>query len=458
MSFGYPNTFFGEPQEIQEQQLSYSKFIFIVTAIIFFTSSTLLASCSTSDKSIDQFDIDAERPFGFSWAGFSGPGEVIGSHPETRCRKFTQEISTILPSNKEEAIVDDCVSKKLHRKLVTSDRLPIFFQKGDLAVVIEGLSDPVAYEYSYLHRVIREISPQENTAKRNAHAKIIKNKLLKKYGEPDASGYFDQSSDPGFFVNIRRNQPCDLWIASEIAILLCTERVILLDGGEMSLSFIKLDRAPFGDALRCMTEVEIATACAGVIDTEQREYSNKNTHFLDVLVHWIKTDLFLNCQSTNLEPIERKWELPQKAKAKAAYILGNYQGEELAQYVYENFGSLTEGGSETEEHEATLFLLKLAFDQGSVSAANEIGAALLFCSLGVEQNVSRARNFLEKAAGKGDAYSMKSLALIYLLGLMEDAPAIDKAKELLASCSEIEPAHCTNELRALREISALLEK
>ena len=58
-----------------------------------------------------------------------------------------------------------------------------------------------------------------------------------------------------------------------------------------------------------------------------------------------------------------------------------------------------------------------AYQRGSSDAANEIGAAQIYCYQGTKQNVEAAIPALEKAASKNDPLAMMTLGKIYYQGL-----------------------------------------
>lgn len=76
-------------------------------------------------------------------------------------------------------------------------------------------------------------------------------------------------------------------------------------------------------------------------------------------------------------------------------------------------------GVETiEQSEAvTLELIAIAAERDNAEALNEVGAAHLYCYLGVEQNIEQAVAAFKKSAGLGDPLAKMSLGKIYFEGI-----------------------------------------
>jgi TPR repeat protein len=73
---------------------------------------------------------------------------------------------------------------------------------------------------------------------------------------------------------------------------------------------------------------------------------------------------------------------------------------------------------------------------------SEIGASLLFCYNHVQQDLPRAKHFLERASELGDSYAMRSLASMHLSNLTEDENAAELGSELLERCQSLGNAQC----------------
>jgi hypothetical protein len=418
----------------------------------------VLATCSPLGGPLHEESIASLTPFGLTWDEFNEPGDEIGGNREIGCLRQIDQLGTLISTNRREVVLILCISDRFHEKSVSIDQLPSFFRNGEVNVTIKGRSEPAMFEYSYLHRMSPDLD-SNNVANRKRHASILRRQLNRSYGPPAASGYFDQFRSPGFVAATGTDQPCDLWISEKIGIVLCTERVVLIDGIEMSLSFIHLDRAPFGKMLQCMANAKSADECTDEPEKDEYEYPNEHTSFLDVLTQWLKPEQFHQCRSDELEPLDSAWVPSLEARVKADTILKSYVGEALDEYIFENAGELSEDGTETDEQKRFLnYLLKKAAEQGSAGAMNEIGASLLYCYQNVQQDTVEAQKWLRKAADGGDTMAMKSLALMHLSGMVDGLPAASKAAELLEECSKIQPDECANELRALTELTTLLNE
>lgn len=140
-----------------------------------------------------------------------------------------------------------CLADQTSKVFLSRSENPKWFQQGDISVTLLGGTLPASYSYSYLHNLNRE-TPIQNRERREAHAGEIRKTLNQLYGRPIARGRFEEYSEFGFIVSKQSNQPCGFWLIDKVGILLCAERVIYLDGFEMSLSFTRLDRIENSDA------------------------------------------------------------------------------------------------------------------------------------------------------------------------------------------------------------------
>ncbi len=191
-------------------------------------------------------------------------------------------------------------------------------------------------------------------------------------------------------------------------------------------------------------------------DIDDYEHPNENTVFLDVLSGWLNRDTFRDCDSDKLEPLETAWALTEELKSEVSEITERYYGEELAEYAFENGGKLTENGSKSEEQKTLLFLLKIAMEQGSVSAMNEIGASLLYCYQNVKQDMSQAQSWLLNAAELGDTLAMRSLARMHMNAMIDSGDRLAEATTWLERCNEVDPTECQHILRAVEELANVI--
>ena len=414
----------------------------------------LLISCGAPAQDNTDQMLAVDQPFGFTWNGFSIAGTDFGPDPIADCESQLNALEAIIPESGNTTILELCINDKYRDRFLAENDVPNEFRDGEVSVGLIGRDQPVIFNYSYLHRVMMDPEHKENQRKRKARSSAIDKRLTALYGPPNSSGYFSQAVAPGFIASQDGNQPCHFWIVEEIGILLCSERVILIDGIEMSLSFIKLDAVPFGDALRCMANTADSDDCNDQ-GSGDYEYPNENTFFLDVLTDWLKPDTFRDCDLDTLEPLETAWALTDELQTEVSEITERYYGEELAQYAFENGSELTENRSESEEQKTMLFLLKRAMEQGSVSAMNEIGASLLYCYQNVQQDTAQAQVWLLKAAELGDALAMMSLARMHMNGMIDGNDGLAEAITWLTRCNEVEPTECQHMLRATKELAKI---
>ena len=428
-----------------------------ISNLFFASLCFLLISCGApAQDNTDQL-LAVDEPFGFTWNGFSIAGTDFGPDPIVGCESQLNALEAVIPESGKATILELCINDKYRDRYLSENDVPNEFRDGEISVTLKGRGQPVIFSYSYLHRVMVDPEHIESQRKRKARSNAIDKRLTALYGPPNSSGYFSQAVASGFIASQDGNQPCNLWIVEDIGILLCSERVILIDGIEMSLSFIKLDAVPFGEALRCMANTADSDDCIDQ-NSGDYEYPNENTFFLDVLSDWLKPGAFRDCDSDTLEPLETAWALTDELQTEVSEITERYYGEELAQYAFENGGELTGGGSESEEQKSMLFFLRTAMEQGSASAMNEIGASLLYCYQNVQQDTSQAQVWLLKAAEHGDILAMRSLARMHMNGMIDSDDGLAEAITWLTKCNEVESSECQHMLRATQELAKIVSQ
>jgi len=254
-----------------------------------------------------------------------------------------------------------------------------------------------------------------------------------------------------------KNAPCDVWVRDDVAMLLCSQRVILVDGIEMSLSFTRLDRAPNGKMLQCEIDKTLHDKCEAFDDTLFPSLPPGNADFLEMLANWIGSDTLINCRAANLETIEQRQMLSEADEESLDVVLEAYSGDDLAWYAINYAQEDDDDISAQSREKVVLFLLNKAALQGSAIAMNEMGASLLYCYLHVQQDLKAALVWLKRAAEAGDAHAMKSLAFMNLSGMTDETSPREEAARLLDLCSSIEEEICSKELNALGKFTALLD-
>lgn len=401
----------------------YNVVFFPIIAVISFMG---LSAC---DQSQNQFTeaLDIHKPYGLAWDS----SKFHANASKQKCLKQIKVINTLLTEAEADILLEACLSEQHETVFLLTNEITPQFQKGEIGALIIGENKPIMFTYSYLH----ELFPtKESMKKKLLHATELKKNLKKLYGAPTTRGYYDEGSEFGFVIRKFGKKPCDFWIEQNIGILLCSERVIYMDGFEMSLSFIKLDDNLYGKALREMIlskgnqDAKILNSQANQ-DTQNKKMSPYGAMY--VLNEWLAKPLD-SCLSKGLEPLEKAWEPSVESKKALSSILENYKGEALAEYAFDVASNYPKKISKQERDKVTLYLLKHAAEQGSVSAMNEIGVSLLDCSLNVQQDLLSAKIWFDKAIKGGDLYASYNRARMYLLYESDVIEPRQKAIGLLA--------------------------
>lgn len=415
------------------------------------TMVALAASCTQPNASPATNNVSVETPLGFDWKAASLLSYDKITAIERDCKIQLAQLPVQLTTAQNDRLIDDCVAPKISEVFIPIEQVPAFFRDGEVGITVKGRDKVLAYNYSYLHRLVTDQEYATNRRKRQLHASAIREQIEGLYGAAEARGYFNEFSRGGFiFAADKTKQPCELWIVSNTGILLCEERSILIDGMEMSLSYLKLDLVPFGETFRCIANTKTNSEC--MVEEVLYDHPNENTPTLAILSEWLKPSRFKDCESPELRSLNEVLNLPPSLLGEAKQVTDTYQGEDLAQYVYENSGELTKDAEQEAEDRMMMYLLMKASEQGSASATNEIGASSLYCYQGVRQNLTQARDWLEKASSMGDAYAYKSLAYMHLNEMTEAEDSIEEAFRLLTDCHQIDPDYCQHQLRAVSDL------
>ncbi|MEP1143995.1 MAG: hypothetical protein ABJH52_09760 [Henriciella sp.] len=406
-----------------------------------------MAACDAPDSGSAQKLASIDTPLGFSWENFTHEGKQFGPHPIVQCQKHVDELSSVIPSRVSIEFVEQCLQQKYREVHLEPEAIPPILSDGEITVTVKGRSEPVVFNYSYLHRLLVDPEYGANSKKRHARARELKADLVSMYGPAQSSGFFDQFGWGGFAPQEGGERSCDLWVEQDVGIVLCAERIVLIDGIEMSLTYIKLNRVPFGDYLRCVATGHELSRCTTELENSPDEHPDEDTDYLDVLSDWLASTKFKLCAASNLSSLETAWALTPEIEVQAERIVGEFREEALAEYVFE---------SGLESNQLVMYLLRTAADQGSASAMNEIGASLLYCYQDIEQDLVQAAEWLQSATDLGDPYAMRSLALMHMKGMMETSDSLTAAANLLAECNKIDEMECSREFRAIEELVAEL--
>lgn len=414
----------------------------------------IISSCSKSQNTIDKTYFSFQKPFGLTWDAT----DKYAKEPEGDCNQLIESLGNLInPSQKETALVE-CYDQEYSTVNLPAKDIPQAFSRGEINIGLLGGKKPVRYTYSFLHYWTHDNSAQKSKL-RKAHAAEIKTQLIQLYGPPSTSGFFDQATQFGYVVKDEANQPCSFWLINDIGILLCSEREFMYDAIEMSLSFFRVDEEVVSKEFRNMAL--ISSGKKPDLKDERQEtgtilgYSKPALRKLAELVY---SDKFNRCDKSDLLPIQDIWIQAKSNNAKLEKVYARYSGDELAEFLFENSHELGDKVPDIEQDLAIMLILKHAAEQGSATAMNEIGASLLHCYQGVQQDVDAAEKWLNKAANAGDAMAMQTLASMYLANLIASESPKNEALTVLEQCSKISPEICSENFQTLEAFVKLTRK
>ncbi|WP_139792250.1 SEL1-like repeat protein [Henriciella litoralis] len=352
----------------------------------------------------------------------------------------------------------DLCERQADSKIVflSSDELPPSLRDGELYFALNDANEVVAYTYSYLHGVDWLLSPAERDKVkqgRQDRAMLLSAMLTDLYGARQASGHFDQSTRYGFVPFPLALPTCKAWLVEEVAIILCRERTILIDGTEMSLSFIRTDRSRHGNIMRKMIDPGRGRAAAAqfVMDELQRIEDaarlaelaqNEPSKSWDAAkAKWVEEDVFRNCESEDLRPLEEALAVGRLQFKQELSERADDSGEAIFSEIIDPDSKFYEDLDTEDDRPTILAMLELAAERGSHESISELGASQLYCYEGVEQDLEGAREKLQLAADEGVSLAKYSLALMYASGMIASENPDQSGKALLETCAaEGEPA------------------
>ena len=164
--------------------------------------------------------------------------------------------------------------------------------------------------------------------------------------------------------------------------------------------------------------------------------------FLEALDHLNDPDEFRNCDSEGLKPLEEVWSVSKEVNDRYVHHFVDATGDNLALKAIEFAENLDIELPARTRDRIVMFQFKLAAEQGSPIAMNEIGNSLLHCYQHVDQNLEDALWWLERAAANGDDYAMRSMAKMHILGMTDIEQSRAVAEELLLKCAELGNEEC----------------
>jgi len=413
---------------------------FIIAFITLF-----LGSCGEQQVKIDPSLLNYEKPLGYDWH--------LSEEMLVNVRQAQEEFCTPNPEfseNEPEVIKYFRKENCLNSTYQNLSYLPVELfgtqKEGTVSIVTKDFSQAVLYEYSYLHRVIPEGEDEQQT-KRDKLANELKKELTKLYGKPIKSGYFDQGSQTGFIVSDKKTLPCSFWQEHNIGIILCSQRVVIVDGVEMALSFVDLNNVPMGKQF-----AKMVGTLDRILTSENNETPKKATSanisydsVLYSLENWLSSNKFRSCDKNTIPLSEVINIAPDLLELTRDYT-NQLEGDELAKKAFEiiNEDKLDIGKEERDQF--GLYLLHLAAQQGSATAKNEIGYALLFCGMNVKQDIQKSISLFEKSAASGDVHAKVNLAKLHLAQLTDAKDPLYSAIENFRDCAAENNEYCIQAL------------
>ncbi|WP_017931078.1 SEL1-like repeat protein [Robiginitomaculum antarcticum] len=420
----------------------------IFTSIVCSFAGIGLFACNRATPAPD-FGIDVLEPFGFTWEKSNlQPKSIIGE-----CNRETNKLRSIYTVSELESLVAHCKSESYDIVFFPKRRLPKAFRDGEIGVLINGDGQPFSYTFSYLH----ELSPTtKSVRKKHIRADALKKTITEIYGEPLAKGYYAQFNRIGFIPDETIAPECFFWKQNQVGILLCRERVIYVDGFEMSLSFIRTDNFPYGIALQERVNQYIEKGKFDLPeddDIENDEYEKSFLASVRRLSEWMKSP-YKACEQDTLQPLEKAWEITENDKKRVAPLLEKYNGDELAELIFEH-EELPDWIWKKDN--VVLYLLKYAADDGNADAMNEIAYSQLRCAFGVEQNRESGKRWIAKAieGGSYSGYANQASTIFY-----EGPPSKQTRQNAMGNlqkCVDLGGENCGVELRALKTLNEIID-
>lgn len=408
-----------------------------------------VSSCQVADKKIRTELLDHQKPLGLTWELSKKTKSKIRRGRSEECKKELEAYRND-PKPVRHLREQECLSYKYQNLIHQKSKL---FTNEDslLSLVTEDYSRALIIEYSFLHdwRFEGEV---ERQLKRNELASSLRNELESLYGEPLARGYYRQDSETGFIKQKVENAPCLYWEKHSIGIILCSQRVVLIDGTEMSLSFIDLDKAPMGTALRIeagtLNKQDITLSDSTTTNAYRKRITRDSIFY--TIEDWLSSDRFINCQSENLKSLEEQIEISTRLMSVIESDIEGLSGEALSEYALKVANEFTLDITKDERQRLILYLMNKAAQKGNAVAKNEIGAALLYCFQNVSQDVSLALNWIQEASEMGDMIAQLSLSKMHLAGLTNAEDPLLEAQLLINKCDSLGYEPCGEAKKELK--------
>ena len=425
-------------------------------AVAIIIASLLLTSCRLNPDQASE-GLELELPLGLSWE----QSPIYKTGIQAECRSDAQLLLNLFDKPELETIISACAAEKFEDIYIPANALHQNFRDGEGRAVINSNGEPVLIGFSYLH----EINPTESSIQmKHERAANLKHQLEDLYGQPVASGNYDDSNPLGFSVDTSESKDsnCSVWFISPWGIHLCNQRVVMVDGHEMSLEFFQFDRFPTTNVSNDEFLKQIESFYAGnnaaldkIGDPPEGGAQFEVNNSIRLLSNWMNLSDF-GCKQEGLQSLDAKSKLSPELADKFDDKIDGLNADALAEYSFDLHDSLRGEFDSDEIDKVILYLLQLAANQGSDTAMNEIGASLFFCYQGIQQNVTEAQIWFERARALGNDLVYINLALIEAQNETWDSGKRQKVLELMDHCASKLPEHCGEEFNALYFLNELV--
>lgn len=405
----------------------------------------LIVSCSERQEKIDPSLLNYENPLGYNWQLNDEMQAKVRVALEKACEP-NPEFSGNDPKVIQYLRKKTCLNSTFQSPIYISGKIFGIEKEGSVSIATKDLSQAVLFEYTYLHNFLIE-GEEERQIKRDKLANDLKKELTKVYGAPIKSGYFDEGSETGFVVSEGTALPCSYWQEGSIGIILCSQRVVMVDGTEMSLSFIDLNKVPVGKKIATMVgTLDDVTISKDNIILETPSSNNIGyDSILYSIEDWRSSDKFRSCdeKTTPLyEIINLSPDLLDISRDYTNRLEGEVLADQAIDIINEGEGEL----SQEQRNQIGLYLLNLAAQQGSASAKNEIAYSLLYCRMNVEQDIQKSKALFDEAAKSGDIHAKVNLAKLHLAQITDATDPLYSAFSNLRDCAESGNEYCAQAL------------
>lgn len=397
-------------------------------------------SCMENPDIFSEF-LSHEKPLGYSWSLTKETKAKVRQSKEDECKSILElyaENSEFIKSLRYEGCLNSPFQEFMHYPSNLFENL----DGGVTSLITKNYSSAVLIEYNYLHD-FRFEGEVERQKKRDKLSASINRNLQKLYGAPIVEGVYEQGSVTGFKRSSKPNANCKYWEKDKIAIILCSSRVVMIDGTEMSLSYIDLEKHPNGEALR--VEAGTLNEITAVNDNEiyQNPKNIGNGSILYSVEDWLSSPDFNNCRKNGLGSYEEQVAIGEEISNRIELDTSGLTLKNLENYAL-NISTEDKFDLTNKQHnQLTLHLLDFAAKRGSAIAKNEIGASLLFCYQDVSQDIETAKFYLKEASEMQDEIAQLTYAKMHIALQTGVEDPLFEAKSLITACAKQGYEPCT---------------